>query len=233
VGGITYHVAPDVTFDHERARAAARFVDSTAARLGVPPPDRIAYYLTASGEACERLRGIDWIMSASAWTGRAFPDERLICAGNPTLGEAYYHELAHVILAPLSPLERQHRLVGEGAATWLGGGYRGPLASYYQLLREYQRAHPAISFEESLRRFDADNAYYATGALVAQAVVERGGVPALRRLMATGATTDSLLSALPDLLGVQRARLDAWWRREAARRALRSSAAITTPATTP
>lgn len=108
-------------------------------------------------------------------------------------------------------------MLNEGAATWLGGGNKGSPEVYYQILREYLHAHPNASLTSLLDSFafDAEPAFYATGALITAAVVRRGGPSALRRLLSAGPSKRDVLGTVPGLLGIQPAELDEWWRREA------------------
>jgi hypothetical protein len=218
VGGFIYHVDPGCRFDQSRAIEAERFVVSAARRLGIERPKGIDYYVTSSWESVNRLIGLDWGLSGSAFAGRAFPAERIVLAGNPAFGEAFTHELAHVVLAGFGDSERRSRLIEEGVATWLGGGNRGTDPSiYYVLLRDYLRTHPRVTFREFLESFGAEEAFYGTGALVTEVVVRREGRAGLGRLLALGPENSDLLLELPRLLGVNPDGLDAWWRGEAER----------------
>ena len=220
IGGISYHFPPDYSFRASRARVADAFVDSAAKRLGVERPEEIDYYVTPSWEEVNRLVGLDWGLSGVAFAGRAFPANRLVLAGNPVLGEAFTHELAHVVLHALGPAEQRHRMIEEGVATWLGGGNRGAgVATYYDLLHKYQVQNPDMTLGGLLARFDAEEAFYATGALAAEASVQRGGRAALRRLLSIGPGNEDLLKELSELIGVAPDSLDVWWRDAITRRA--------------
>jgi hypothetical protein len=91
---------------------------------------------------------------------------------------------------------------------------RGPdYQAYLRLLGNYLLAHPDATLRELLSSFGGDDSpYYATGAMVADVVFHRGGLPAVRRLLQIGSTTDQLLAALPGELGVPAEGLDQWWR---------------------
>ena len=85
--------------------------------------------------------------------------------------------------------------------------------AYLRLLVSHLAAHPDATLRELLSSFGGDDSpYYATGAMVADAVFRRGGLPALQRLLQIGGTTDQLLVALPGELGVPAESLDQWWR---------------------
>jgi hypothetical protein len=214
VGRITYHFERMYPFDDARARQANRFVDSVSTVLGVAAPAAIHYYLSTSFEALRRLQGLDWSLSRAMLGGQAIPEDQLLFSGSPPHGEAFRHELVHLVLAAYGPARARSRLVEEGIATWLGGGMRGPdYRAYLALLAAYLNGHPQATLRELLSSFGGDDSpFYATGAMVADVVFRRAGLPGLRRLIQIGTSTDEILAALPDQLGVPADRLDQWWR---------------------
>lgn len=214
IGRITYNFDPAYPFNEARAHEANRFVDSVAAVLGVAPPVAIHYYLSNSFEAMRRLQGFDWSLSRSMVGAQAIPEDQLLFCGSPIHGEVFRHELVHLVLAAYGPARTRNRLIEEGIATWLGGGMRGPnYSAYLRLLASYLAAHPDVTLRELLSSFGGDDSpYYATGAMVADVVFHRGGLPALQRLLQIGTTTDQLLAALPGELAVPAEGLNQWWR---------------------
>ncbi len=221
VGRIRYHHAPGAPFNPERGRDAARFVDSAAALLSVDLPIRIDYYLTPSFEAMNRLQGFDWLLSRTATGGRAFPENGIVLSGDSRHGEAYLHELAHVVLEAFGPARDRHMMSEEGVATWLGGGSRAPdFASYLSLLVAFQEANPAAGFRDVLRLLGSGNdaPYYGTGALVADYLFHANGRRGVERLLRVGRSDQELLAALPELLGINADSLDSWWRSQPRRR---------------
>jgi hypothetical protein len=213
VGRITYHFDPAYPFDSLHAWDANRFVDSVSALLGVAPPSTIDYYLLGTFEAARRLQGFDWALGRMMFAGQAIPEDDLLFSGSPPHGEAFRHELVHLVLAAYGPARSRSRLVEEGIATWLGGGMHGPdYRAYITLLASYQTAHPQTTLRHLLASFGDDIPFYATGAVVADAVFHRGGLAALRRLLQIGPSWEALDDVLPGLLGLAPDQLDEWWR---------------------
>lgn len=168
-----------------------------------------------------RLQGYDWLLSRTATGGRALAENRIVFSGDPRHGEAYLHELAHVVLGAFGPARDRHMMSEEGVATWLGGGARAPdFASYCKLLVAFQRANPTAGFRDVLRLLGrgSDAPYYATGALIADYLFNANGLRGLERLLRVGRFDEELLQALPQLLGVEGDQLDSWWRSQAERR---------------
>ncbi|HEX6059068.1 MAG TPA: hypothetical protein VFZ11_08635 [Gemmatimonadaceae bacterium] len=226
VGRIAFHYAPGRTHDAERATRAARFVDSTAALFDVPVPERIDYFVTGSPDEYFRAIGLDFFPLPSgrgqASGGNAIVQAGVVLAGDPAQGEAYLHEIAHVILG------RRYggAVVGEGIAAWLGGSRGRAPRELWRLLADYQRAHPDVTLDMLVRGELPDgwgaaesDAMYATGSLFVEHVHRRGGAAALRALDgAQFAGDDAALAAMRTHLGLaaEPDALDAWWRRAAA-----------------
>jgi hypothetical protein len=222
-GRITFHYAPGRTPDDKHATHAARFVDSVATLFGTAAPERIEYYVAASPDEYFRAAGLDYSVlpsgPLSAKGGNSQPARALVLSGDPAQGEAYLHELAHIVLG------RDFRggVLGEGVAVWLGGSMGRPLPELFRLLASYQRDNPGVMVE-ALVRGDAgwdvaeSNAMNFTGALFIDAVHRRAGAAGLRALAGTPADADAVLAAMRTRLGLSAsdpAALDAWWRRAA------------------
>jgi hypothetical protein len=232
VGRLRYVVAPGRAFDAGRAARAARFVDSLAAAFGVAPPDSIVYLVAGSPDEAQRALGMEWTL---ATPGAAFATNRFVYSGNPALGEFYAHELAHVVLAPvIGP--GVPGLAQEGLATWTGGSLG---RDFPALMREYGaflRARPDVTLTGVIRGdFAFDAGWRPSGALLHQLVYERGGVPAVRAVLAELARRprpvlflnpdEAFADAAARAVGVERPALDALVRARALRYAAAPDAA--------
>jgi hypothetical protein len=226
-GHVTFWYAPGQKPNPARISHASAFVDSVATLFQVPPPKHLDMYLGRSREEVERARGIDFFAAASAdrGLGGGAISTGMVFVGNPALGETYLHELAHAVLSPTVPT--RNGLFNEGVATWLGGSRGRTPREVYARLRQIQIARPALTFGQVLSRDIPDaaaeemtDAYYATGALVVDAVYRRAGLTGLRALAQLNNDPSTLLAALPAQLGIStsdQTALDRWWRAQAAR----------------
>jgi hypothetical protein len=227
-GHLTFWYAPGQKPNPAKISHASRFVDSVAALFQVPPPRHLDMYLGRSLEEVQRGVGLDFFPAASADRGRgggAYSGRDIVLVGNPALGETYLHELAHAVLSPTVPT--RNGLFNEGVATWLGGSRGRTPQEVYVRLRQIQIARPALTFGQVLNRDIPDaaaeemtDAYYATGALVVDAVYRRAGLSGLRALAQLNNDPSALLAALPAQLGItssDQTTLDRWWRAQAAR----------------
>ncbi len=220
-GRIVFHYAPGQRIDADRARHAARFVDSVAAMFESPPPARINYYVTASPEEYFRALGLDFFLLPSgrgqAAGGNALPDAGVLLAGDPAQGELYRHELVHVALGNRTKLG----FVNEGLAAWLGGSRGLNATQLYAKLADFQRTYGQVTFATLVRDklsvphdpVASSDAWYASGALACEHVYRRAGTAGLRTL-ADAANVDAFFRVLVNLLGLPEAgpALDAWWR---------------------
>jgi hypothetical protein len=226
-GRVTFWYAPGQHPSPAKISHASSFVDSVANVFQIPPPNHLDMYVTGSMEEGLHAIGLDFFPEASADRGRGGRAlfGGIVLAGNPAIGEGYVHELAHVILGPTFP--SRNRLFAEGVATWLGGSRGRTPQQTYSLLRQIQAAHPALTLRQVLNNDIPDaqaeeitDAFYATGALVVDAVYRRAGIAGLRALAQLSGDRTVLLAALPAQVGLSssdQAVLDHWWRTQAAR----------------
>jgi len=97
----------------------------------------------------------------------------------------------------------------------------------YTRLRQIQAARSALTLSQVLNNDIPDaaaeemtEAFYATGALVVDALYRRAGIAGLRAFSQLNNDPKVLLAALPAQLGLSgsdQIALDRWWRAEAAR----------------
>ena len=227
-GRVTFWYAPGQHPNPAKISHASSFVDSVATLFQVPPPKHLDMYLARSMEEAQRAIGLDFFPAASADRGRGggAMSAGIVLVGNPAIGEGYLHELVHAILGSTFPT--RNRLSAEGLATWLGGSRGRTPQETYARLRQIQTARPALTLGQVLSNDIPDaaaeemtDAFYATGALVVDAVYRRAGITGLRTLAQLNNDPKVLLTALPAQLGLSgsdQSALDRWWRNEAARK---------------
>lgn len=218
-GRITFHYAPGQPEHPPRRVRAARFVDSVARLFAVAPPERLDYFVTGSPDEYFRILGLDFFPLPSgpgtATGGNALGS--IVLAGDPAQGEAYLHEITHVVLAGFSG---GGPILGEGIAVWLGGSKGRSPREMYRLLAEWQRDHPGVSLQALVDGKQGwgvreNDARYATGALFVETVYRRNGVSGLRALAGLPNETPALLAAMRVHLGLSSTDADAlerWWR---------------------
>jgi hypothetical protein len=208
---------PAIPFDRRRAETSAAFVDSLAYAFELPPPSAIDYYFTDDLIETFGAMGLDFFpLGSDTVGGRSNPLDRLVFIGSSSNGEGYRHELAHVVLAPLSVGGRTSGLVMEGLMTWTGGSAGLAFADLLPGLRAYLQAHPQLTLEAVMthpppREGTLDVGYDGVAVLCAM-VYDKGGLAAIRELTNAGLQPTDALTAAGRLLGVSRDDLDRLWR---------------------
>ncbi len=198
VGPITYVIEPGLVFHRERADAAVRFADSLSTAFNLPRLSGLTYYLSASPETMQRIRGVDWsVMSPATPGGIASYRNRQIFVADPRLGEEYRHELAHFIMAPLMPPGGSHAFVNEGVATWLGGTLGMTPAVTRQRFAEFLRANPAVTLDSALESEGSDRGFRPGGAVLSAMVFEHGGPAGIRQFMSIRSRPGPTSGCLP------------------------------------
>ena len=213
VGPFDYVFPPGYRFDSARAARAATFADSVATAFAVPKVSHVEYYLTESPDEMNRIVGLDWLPSST--DGGAFSSgfNHLLVSGNPAVGENYRHEIVHVVLSPMS-LSGIHPLLWEGLATWLGGTLGMDALAVRTAYAQFLRAHTEVTLDAILTE-SVDLGFRPAGAVLCQMVFERGGVSALKTLIASGRTDADLKAGLQHVLGKPWSDIQTEWRRGA------------------
>jgi hypothetical protein len=141
-----------------------------------------------------RILGLDWLPASSDGGGFSSGPSGLLVSGDPSVGEAYRHEIVHVVLSPLS-LHGVHPVLWEGIATWLGGTLGMSTAETSRQYAAYLRAHPSVTLDSVLAR-TYDYGFRPAGAVLVQMLFERGGVQAIKAALAGGYSDDALKVSL-------------------------------------
>lgn len=213
VGPFEYVVHPTLRFDSARAAETARWAEVTARRFGISNPAPITYYQLPDLEAAFRVMGLDWTITTDRVGGRANPRARIVLAADPRFGEAYRHEIVHVLLAPW--IGEAPGFVGEGIAYWLGGARGQPFPATMRDLAAFLTRQPALGLRIIL---DEENqgasasARFPAAAAVFELAYRRGGDAAVRRLVDRMRQETPTLESVAVALGMAPIELDAGWR---------------------
>lgn len=213
VGALEYVVHPSLRFDAARAAETARWVETIAQRFGIPSPAPITYYQLPDLEAAFRVMGLDWTLTTDRVGGRANPQARIVLAADTRFGEAYRHEIAHVLLD--SWIGDASVFVGEGIAYWLGGARGQPFAAMMRDLAAFLTRHPTLALGAFLREEQPGavaSARLPAAAAVFEMAYRRGGDTAVRRLVDRTRQVPPTLDSVAAALGMTPPELDARWR---------------------
>lgn len=116
-GRVTFRVAPTLHFTASRAERAAAFVDSRPQVCSVAPPPRLDYYVTESVDQTLEIPGTVVPQRFGAAGGFAKPVNFQVFSGIPALGEECRHDIAHVVLVPITCGSSTSLLASEGIPT--------------------------------------------------------------------------------------------------------------------
>ncbi len=213
VGRLEYVLHPDIHFDSARAAETARWLDSTALRFGIADPAPITYYQLPDLQAAARVMGLDWALTTDRVGGRANPRARVVFAADPRFGEAYRHEIAHVLLA--SWLGEPSAFVGEGIAYWLGGARGQPFPAMMRDLAAYLTTHPDVRLRSLLgkeRLGAVASARLPAAAAVFELAQRRDGDAGVRHLVEATRRGTPSAETLAASLGLTPAELETRWR---------------------
>lgn len=211
VGEIVYHFPDEWSFDRRKAEAAAAFVGRIATDFKVGESPSIDYFLAPSPEALAQTIGLDWTIPGVQ--GKTYASDHLIFVGNIDQGEAYLHELVHIVLSPLEPEEGWHPLVSEGVASWLGGSRGLNFADLIDELLLYQVANPKVGFQEIVEKTrHRAKVGYNSGALIMECLLRKGGLVAVKRALETVNSNEAVYTLLESELGIVESEATEWWR---------------------
>lgn len=219
-GVITFWYAPGQRQSVRKRQEASQFVDSVARLFGVARPEHINAYLTGRWEQGQRLLGLDFFpegSGAGSGLGGLSVGTGILLLSNPAIGEAYLHELVHLVLWPV---QSHNHVFGEGVAVWLGGSQGRSPKAMYEFLHRYQLAHPNVKLtdiigSDTLQGVDASTVLYATRGLIVDSIYRQSGIPGLRRFALVSGTDDQLIAALPSYISEIGTDINQWWRTQA------------------
>jgi hypothetical protein len=184
-GPIRFLYSPTTKPSADRRRAARQFADSLAGAHQLPSPAGLLYVVTASGEEAYQAMGFDFAVVGSFAAGKAFPSNRIIVSGDPALGEAYFHELAHMVFEPIAPVGSVPWLVSEGLAVWAGGGFDQTYAEARMTYAAALKSRDDVTLDMVVDGRAADvGDVRVGGAVLCELLFEHGGVQGLRTFLA-------------------------------------------------
>jgi len=211
VAPIHYVIEPGLAFDSAKAIRAAAFVDSLADALAVPRLDSLDFYVASSVDAALNALGVQNPVRYGSNGGFAKPVNRQVFSGNPTLGENYRHELAHVVVLPLIEHSPTTILASEGLATWLGGTEGADFRGSVRSLGRYLEAHPSVTLDSVIDSPSIPQAVrYTAGAVLCDMLTKAEGVAAMKEFLQT--SLPDVRTMLVRLLGRPWAEIGGEWR---------------------
>lgn len=201
IGKLTFVYANKQNYSSILARKASQWCDSLAKAFELTMSESTVF-ICESRDELARIIGLDYYVAPPH--GITYQENALMFIG---LGTPWYpHELVHLIFAQYSGA---HPLLREGVATWLGGSLGD---TYNSLLQRFVREKLATFHLRSTLQHPVEESesYYIVGAILCNAVYDRGGAEAVRILLSTLPTDEALYIACAQLLGIQTTEVDSY-----------------------
>jgi hypothetical protein len=197
IGPITYVTAPGYPFDPGRARRAVAFTDSLATAFSVPPLDSLTYFLLPTVDDVYRIMGLQTPLGWGPRGGVTQPMNRMLFSGDPSIGEEYRHELAHIVLSPIS--RSSLTFISEGVPTWLGGTSGMDFSTAADSLAVFLRSNPNVTLDSVVEHRYPVATKYTAGAVFVAMVFDRGGINAVKDLYGISRAASDMRSSMERL----------------------------------
>ena len=145
-------------------------------------------YVLNSPDEMIALLGVEYYAFPPA--GLTYTNDNIVLNGR---GDPYYpHELVHAVLSEFD--EGAHPIVREGVATWLGGS---GTQSFKQLATDYLASTSPSDVPSFVQLFTEAPArqddQYVLGAVVCNAIYNRGGMDALKSVLQARTASETML----------------------------------------
>lgn len=209
VGKITFIYPEHHPFNKKLARKASLFCNQISKAFQFPEWEPFDFYITENGDDLGKLLNFDFFF-AGYTTGIAMNDNRMLLGGN---GSEYYpHEFVHLIV----PKFDRHQLIEEGFATWKGGQAGKTFEESAKILANELSKNDSITFSDILNRKWGWEfaAFYTSGAILCNAVYEKGGVKIISLFLNIKNNDKALISFILELFELKPEELDVFWRTE-------------------
>lgn len=211
IGGITYYIHPEHTFDLNQAKKMDKFNDSISGILKTAPL-KLEYFTTNYSREIVQVLGYDYMprMYRPEQTGGlADVNNNIIYAGNNS--EYYPHELVHLYINKIATKPR-HFLVEEGIAALFGGSSGYSLDWHLKKLKEYLEKTPDFDFS-TLDELKTDipngefltDLRYVIGGLVSKKVYEKEGIHGIYEALDYGSSDNDFYRLIKDKLNIKKA----------------------------
>jgi len=209
IGTITFIFPSSHHFNRELAQRMNAFVDSLTTIWNVRPV-ATDFYLADDLSEIMKMRGFDFYIGEGNNRG---PGGVADIANRIVFGagqdEWYPHEFVHIYINPLFP--NAHHYFLEGYAAMLGGSKGHDLTWHMKRMNRYLEEHRELNLNDLLAFWHFDTAtdpQYVFGGLLCRLALEKGGMPALKRLMSFGTEDKDFYKAVETVLGVKQEELN-------------------------
>lgn len=212
VGKITFIYPPQHRFNDTLAKKANEFCNRITNDFQFPKWKIFDFYITENGDELGRLLNFDFFFTGHT-TGIGMNDNRILLGGFGS--EWYPHEFVHLIV----PDNERHGLINEGFATWQGGTMEKTFEERANILASQIAINDTVTFADVLHKTWGWQyaAYYTTGAIFCKLAYDKGGIPAVKKLLEIPPDNGKLMESICKVFSIGKNDLDKFWRTETLR----------------
>lgn len=213
VGKITFIYSTQHKFNLELAKKANEYCNRIAKDFELPEWEAFDYYITDNADEMGQLLNFDYFY-ASHTTGVGMYENRMLFAGFGS--EWYPHEFVHLVV----PFANRHQLIDEGFATWQGGAMEKSFEERAKILANEFTKNDTLTFTDILNKSWGWQyaAFYTSGAIICKLAYDKGGIAAIKKLLAIPPDDAQLIDSICTILDVPKNDFEKYWRLEMGRR---------------
>lgn len=211
IGIIDYYFHSDYVFDEEEAVKADTLLKKLN-KLFDLDVKRVTYYIARDCDEVQRIKGFDYVvgMGKTPNVCAFFDALNNIVYSNSKAGEYHMHELIHVINTKYTDA---NYLLLMGLSVYTNDKNAHLAKSFiYQVSRvqHYLQNNPSLDLTdfENLPQMQGLDFNYFVGALIADSILEKGGISLLKEALQNTKEEKDLLEFLKNKLGVDKKELN-------------------------
>jgi hypothetical protein len=211
VGMINYYYPNDYVFDKDNALKADKLLNKLNELFDLDLKN-LTYYIASDCDETHKMKGYEYIISMGRTPSlcRFFDSHNNIVYSIDKIGEYDMHELIHVINAKYI---NANFMLLSGLATYTNdksASFGKPFLHYMDRIQNYINANPEIDLAnfEKLPQIEEIDTYYFVGALIADIILEKGGIELLKEALNSGVENTDLLLFLENKIGLNKQKLD-------------------------
>ncbi len=214
--GITFRTSPKIAFESKEALELVKF-NSTISDLFETEPLRFRYVACSTFEEMQKVRGIDFDLSAqSGGIAQTDVDNSIIYVSNGKLN--YFHEVVHLYYYQ-SYLKTNcySEFWNEGLATYLGGSMNQSLTWHINQIRKTM-AFKKYDFTDlenlkSIDVLDSTNMSYVVAAILCRSIFNKSGKSGLEKILLIDSIEKSY-DLIQNELGISKSQLNEYIKSE-------------------
>lgn len=211
VGMINYYYHNDYFFDIDNAQKAAKLLVKLSELFDLDIKN-LTYYIARDCDEIHKMKGYEYIVSMGKTPNLCgfYDTHNSIVYSNSKVGEYHIHELIHVINAKYT---KSNYLLLSGLSVYTNDQYSYLGKSFIYHITKIQKyleinTNTDLSNFEKLPQILGTDSYYFVGALIADIILEKGGIELLKEALNSGVEDNDLFMFLEKKVGLNKQKLN-------------------------